>query len=87
MNDLLIACDQQKNTVLLLLDRFAAFDTVDQAKLTILRNEIDINRYCTQKWFKSFLTERCQKVMIGQSYSEEAKLSFWFSTGLRTGPI
>ena len=36
-NDLLIACDEKKLTILLLLDLSAAFDTVDQKKLfTIL---------------------------------------------------
>ena len=83
VNDLLIACDQQKPTVLLLLDLSAAFDTVDRA---ILRNEIGITG-TSFKWFKSFLTERCQKVMTGQSYSIEDKLPFGVALASVFGPI
>ena len=42
-NDILIACDQQKATVLMLLDLSAAFDTVDHTLLLkILEEEIGI---------------------------------------------
>ena len=68
VNDLLIACDENKPTILMLLDLSAAFDTVDQEMLMeILKNEIGIDSVAL-KWFRSFLTGRTQRVMINESY-------------------
>ena len=60
----------------MLLDLSAAFDTVDQIiLLQILLTEIGV--VCTAlKWFESFLTNRIQKVKIGNSYSKETGLPF-----------
>ena len=56
VNDLLIASDQHKATVVLLLDLSAAFDTVDHNKLlSILEVEIGIVGLAL-KWFKSYLS-------------------------------
>ena len=86
VNDLLLACDEHKPTILMLLDLSAAFDTVDQSKLlAILENEIGIVNTAL-KWFKSFLSERSQKVKIGDSYSNEAKLPYGVAQGSVLGP-
>ena len=86
VNDLLIASDQKKPTILLLLDLSAAFDTVDQEKLLlILENEIGIDGTAL-KWFRSFLTDRTQRVKINDSYSEEVKLRYGVAQGSVLGP-
>ena len=86
VNDLLIACDEKKPTVLLLLDLSAAFDTVDQKKLLgILKNEIGIEGTAL-KWFESFLTERTQRVKINDAYSDTVKLRYGVAQGSVLGP-
>ena len=69
VNDLLLSCDKQIPTIVMLLDLSAAFDTIDQHKLLqILHDDIGINGTAL-KWFTSFLIGRTQKVKIGESYS------------------
>ena len=86
VNDLLIACDQKKPTIVLLLDLSAAFDTVDQEKLLlILERELRIEGTALQ-WFRSFLTERTQRVKINDSYSEEVNLLYGVTQGSVLGP-
>ena len=84
-NDLLIACDEKKPTILMLLDLSAAFNTVNHSMLlTILHNEIGIVGFAF-KWFKSFLIGRTQKVKVGNSY--ETKLPFGVAQGSVLGPV
>ena len=86
VNDLLLASDDHKHTLSMLLDLSAAFDTVDQTKLiAILHNEISIVG-TAMKWFQSFLTGRTQNVWIGNSYSVEAMLTFGVAQGSVLGP-
>ena len=86
VNDLLVACDQKKPTIVLLLDLSAAFDTVDQEKLLeILRDEIGVEGTAL-KWFRSFLTERTQRVKINDTYSELVLLLFGVTQGSVLGP-
>ena len=76
VNDLLVACDQKKPTIVLFLDLSAAFDTVDQSKLLdILHKEIGICGVALD-WFKSFLCGRTQKVKVGESYSAVDPLNY-----------
>jgi hypothetical protein len=70
VNDLLIASEENKATVVMLLDLSAAFDTVDHNVLIrILEKEIGITGNAL-KWFKSFISGRCQKVKIGTHESD-----------------
>ena len=86
VNDLLVACDNQMPTIVMLLDLSAAFDTVDQTKLLhILHYEIGIDGIAL-KWFESFLKGRTQRVKIGNSYSEEANLNYGVPQGSVLGP-
>ena len=88
VNDLLIASDEKKSTVVLLLDLSAAFDTVDHQKLlSILYNEIGICGMNVLKWFKSYLTGRCQKVKIAGCESIEIIIRFGVPQGSVLGPI
>ena len=87
VNDLFIACDKNTNSVLMLLDLSAAFDTVDQRKLLgILYHEIGIQEVA-YKWFESFLIQRTQKVKIKESYSSEDTLDYGVPQGSVLGPI
>ena len=86
VNDLLMACDEHKPTILMLLDLSAAFDTVDQTKLLeILQHEIGI-KGTALKWFKSFLMDRTQQVKIGEAYSKLTKLLYGVAQGSVLGP-
>ena len=86
VNDLLMACDEKQPTIVLLLDLSAAFDTVDQEKLLeILMNEIGIEGTAL-RWFRSFLTERSQRVKINDSYSDVVMLHFGVVQGSVLGP-
>ena len=87
VNDLLIASDQNTATVVMLLDLSAAFDTVDHSKLLqILENEIGIEGTAL-KWFRSFVSGRCQKVQISGFSSEEIIIKFGVPQGSVLGPI
>ena len=87
VNDLLIASDENKATVVMLLDLSAAFDTVDHKKLLdILRVEIGITG-TAWKWFQSYLSGRCQRVKIGGFQSFEILIKFGVPQGSVLGPI
>ena len=86
-NDLLIASDSNKATVVMLLDLSAAFDTVDHNKLlAILKNEIGLDGNVL-KWFTSFLCGRCQKVRVGDCESHEIIIKFGVPQGSVLGPV
>ena len=86
VNNLLLSCDDNMPSVVLLLDLSAAFDTVDHAKLLeILYNDICITG-TAYNWCKSFLTNRTFKVKIGESYSDMALLSYGVAQGSILGP-
>ena len=87
MNDLLVGIDSKNGVVVLLIDLSAAFDTVNHKKLlNILFNEL---RICgtALKWFKSFLSNRTQRVLIGSSLSESIILTCGVPQGSVLGPI
>ena len=87
VNDLLIATDENKATVVMLLDLSAAFDTVDHTKLLhILCKDIGISGNAL-KWFKSFLSGRCQKVSINGTESTEIIIKFGVPQGSVLGPV
>ena len=87
VNDLLIACDENKATVVMLLDLSAAFDTVDHQKLLIiLEQEIGITGTAL-RWFKNYLSGRCQRVKIGETESIEIIIRFGVPQGSVLGPI
>ena len=86
VNDLLIASKENKATVVM-LDLSAAFETVDHNVLiSILENEIGITGSAL-KWFRSFISGRCQKVKIGLHESSEITIRFGVSQGSVLGPV
>ena len=86
VNNLLLSCDDNMPSVILLLDLSAAFDTVDHTKLlNILYHEIGL-RGKAYTWCKSFLTNRTFRIKIGNSYSLEELLLFGVAQGSVLGP-
>ena len=87
LNDVLIGVDSKRGVVVLLIDLSAAFDTVNHRKLlNILCHELKI-RDVALKWFKSFLLNRTQRILIGNSLSDSIDLSCGVPQGSVLGPI
>jgi hypothetical protein len=86
-NDLLVATDERKATVVMLLDLSAAFDTVDhKLLLKILKDEIGL-RGVPLLWFESFLTGRAQRIRLGHITSDEILIKFGVPQGSVLGPV
>ena len=87
INDVLVGIDSKDGVVVLLIDLSAAFDTVDNRKLlNILCTELNI-RGTALKWFKSFLLNRSQCVLIGSCMSESIEISCGVPQGSVLGPV
>ena len=86
-NDILIALDQRKQVLLLLLDLSAAFDTVDHhVLLTRLNHDMGLNGVALS-WFKSYLSDRCQAVHIDGATSKTTPLHHGVPQGSVMGPL
>jgi hypothetical protein len=86
-DDILKAFDSGKCTVYLLLDLSAAFDTVDHDRLLdILFYEIGIHGDALN-WFKSYLFNRRQTVMINGKSSDQLKTAYGVPQGSVLGPV
>ena len=86
-NDVLLEIDNQKCVAMLLLDMSAAFDTVDH-DLLLERME---KRYGVKgnvlKWFRSYLQDRKQFVIIDGNKSKTKELRYGVPQGSVLGPI
>ena len=86
-NDILRNVDNQRVTILLLLDLSAAFDTVShRILLHRLRERIGVQRNAL-KWFESYIEDRKQDVCINGVISENRKLKFGIPQGSVLGPV
>ncbi len=86
-NDIMLAMDNQKVVLLLLLDLSAAFDTVDHdIMLSRLEHRYGVKGTALD-WFRSYLTGRSQSVCIQGTHSEEQTLHFGVPQGSVLGPI
>ena len=86
-NDILASMDQQKVTVLVMLDLSAAFDTIDhQVLLDRMQQKIGLDGIA-HDWFKSYLTNRSQSVCIDQIISIAFLLLFGVPRGSVLGPL
>jgi len=86
-NDILMHLDKSNTVMLVLLDLSAAFDTIDHG---ILLKRVE--RRCgikgnALKFLKSYLTERKQKVVIGDNESSTKHLKYGVPQGSVLGPI
>ncbi|CAB3987917.1 Hypothetical predicted protein, partial [Paramuricea clavata] len=86
-NDILLNMNNQKVTLLVLLDFSSAFDTVDhQVLLRRLRVTFGITGDALE-WFRSYLSGRSQRVVINGSHSREFPLMYGVPQGSCLGPL
>ena len=86
-NDILIDIDDKNVSLLVLLDLSAAFDTIDHdIILKRLNAECGIDGNAL-KWFKSYLTNRVQSVIIDDEISTPKKLNYGVPQGSILGPL
>ena len=85
-NDLLMSLDTMGGAVLVLLDLSAAFDTIDHSILINRLYDLGV-RGSALDWFKSYLGDRKQTILIDGSRSTETNLNFGVPQGSVLGPI
>ena len=75
-NDILLSMDRQEVTLLVLLDLSAAFDTIDHnLLLNFFQSDFGVIGSALQ-WVRSFLSERQQRVVVGQSCSKDYQMKY-----------
>ena len=75
-SDIMINMENQKITILVLLDLSAAFDSISQQKLIqILQTRFQTHGNALN-WFKSYIFNRTQSVSIQDSFSSPSELKF-----------
>ena len=86
-NDLLIDIDDKKVSLLVMLDLSAAFDTIDhEVLLNRLMHHYGIRDNVLQ-WFRSYISERSQSVIIDGEISEPKQLKYGVPQGSVLGPL
>ena len=86
-SDILNSLDSSNFSILTLLDLSAAFDTIDhQILLSRLHSLYGISGSVLQ-WFSSYLSDRTLSVLIQDTYSDSASLSYGVPQGSVLGPV
>ena len=85
-SDILTALNSGSGAVLLMLDLSAAFDTIDHGILLSRLNNLYGISGDALDWFKSYLSSRVQRVIIGDTVSECKDLNFGVPQGSVLGP-
>ena len=86
-NDIAFSVDLGKAVALTLLDLSAAFDTIDHSLLYDCLHDWFGLDGTVLLWIKSYLSNRKQKIKIGDSFSEAAILPFGVPQGSVLGPL
>ena len=86
-NDIALSVDSGKAVVLTLLDLSAAFDTIDHSLLYDCLHDWFGLDGAVLSWIKSYLSNRKQKIKIGDSFSEAVILPFGVPQGSVLGPL
>ena len=87
VNDILSALDEDRSSILLLLDNSAAFDTIDHKILLSRLENIFGVRSVALDWFRSYLEDRSQYVSVNGFSSPPSPLLFGVPQGSVLGPI
>ena len=86
-NDILSNMDKQEITPLVLLYLSATFDTIDRKiMLEVLKSDFGICGDALQ-WFRSYLSERKQRIIIKQQSSKIFNVDAGVPQGSRLGPV
>ena len=86
-NDILLAMDQQKVTLLILLDLSAAFDTIDHnILLQTLQTHFGVDGMVLS-WIRSYLSGRKQQIMMDGVVSNDFEVPYGVPQGSRLGPL
>ena len=86
-SDLLMLMDKKENTVLLLLDLSAAFDTINHSLLLKKLKHCYNITGIVLNWIKSYLSERKFRVLVNGSSSPECSLEIGVPQGSILGPL
>ena len=86
-NDIAFSVDSGKAVALTLLDLSAAFDTINHSLLYDCCMHDWFGLDGTVLWIKSYLSNRKQKIKIGDSFSESVILPFRVPQGSVLGPL
>ena len=78
--------DKGNVTAVVLLDMSAAFDTVDHPILTNRLKSFGVTGSALE-WFKSYLSNRTQYVVVGETKSESTPVTFGVPQGSVGGPM
>ena len=86
-NDILWAMERRGVTILLLLDLSSAFDTIDQSILIARLHDIIGVDGTALNWFRSYLSDRSQRVYINGAFSASHLLRYGVPQGSVLGPL
>ena len=86
-SDILLNMDDQKVTLLVMLDLNAAFDTIDHSILLETLGSGFGAGGTALKWFTSYLSQRTQQVQIKGTLSEKKQLTTGLPQGSCLGPV
>ncbi|XP_068707689.1 uncharacterized protein [Montipora foliosa] len=86
-NDINLALDQHNEVILVLLDLSSTFDTIDHTILSHrLESRFGLNG-TVLKWFKSYLVNRTQSIVIDHTVSTPSSLMYGVPQGSVLGPL
>ena len=86
-NDIKLAMDSKKGTILVMIDLSSAFDTIDHS---ILLSRLELRYGITSvvlEWFRSYLYGRVQRINIDDSFSPPHPLTTGVPQGSVLGPL